>query len=152
LIIPTALLKLFIVTDLREQIHILERTLHENASTVNSQEGHIKKLDEMIMVLRTDSAHWERKSISASKELLRLNSASQGQMLSQHNDLRDKNSSLKNKLKVTCFFYHDVKSKMYIFFAFFCHISDFFLIVYSLHLIVYIIGTGGCNKNKFETV
>jgi hypothetical protein len=51
-------------------------------------------------VLRTDSAHWERKCISASKEILRLNSASQAQMLSQHNDFKDKNSSLKNKLKV----------------------------------------------------
>lgn len=101
----TYLLTLFIVViDLHEQIHILERTLHEKVSTVKSQEVHIKKLDEMIMILRTDSAHWERKSISASKELSRLNSASQAQILSQHNDLKDKNCSLKNKLKVTCSF------------------------------------------------
>lgn len=100
-----SVMSIFLITiivgkDLLEQIRILERTLIEKACTMKSQEAHIKKLDEMIIVLRTDSAHWERKSISASKELSRLNSASQAQILSQHNDLKDRNFSLKNKLKV----------------------------------------------------
>lgn len=56
----------------------------------------------MIGSLRTDCAHWERKSTSASKELARLNTNHQTQLVAQQTDLKDKYSAIKMKLKVSC--------------------------------------------------
>ena len=84
-----------------EQVAILERTLTDKSNNLKSQEIHVKRLDDMIGSLRTDCAHWERKSSSASKELARLHTNHQAQMMAQQTDLKEKYSAIKIKLKVT---------------------------------------------------
>lgn len=78
----------------------LEASVIEKLLAIHIHEDCIKKLNEKILMLRGDCAHWERKSVSASKELLRLNNLEQVYAMQENSDLITKNSALKIKLKV----------------------------------------------------
>ena len=85
---------------LHEVVERLEASMIEKSLVIQIHEDNIKKLHENIILLRGDSAHWERKSVSASKELLRLSNLEHFHAIEDNVDLLEKNSALKTKLKV----------------------------------------------------
>lgn len=82
------------------EVERLQASIIEKSLAIHIHEDCIKKLNEKILILRGDCAHWERKSISGSKELLRLNNLEQVYAMQENTDLINKNSALKIKLKV----------------------------------------------------
>ena len=85
---------------LHEVVERLEASMIEKSLVIQIHEDSVKKLHENIILLRGDSAHWERKSVSASKELLRLSNLEHFHAIEDNVDLLEKNSALKTKLKV----------------------------------------------------
>lgn len=70
--------------------------------SVELNENHavtVKQQEERIAEIATDSAHWERKSTSLSRELGRF-SGSQIQQVTQHTELKEAYAVLKSKLQV----------------------------------------------------
>ena len=82
------------------EVERLEASVIEKSLAIHIHEDCIKKLNEKILMLRGDCAHWERKSVSGSKELLRLNNLEQVYAMQENSDLINKNFALKIKLKV----------------------------------------------------
>ena len=86
--------------DLQEQIKSLEERLKVSTESNEKQAVIVKEQEERIAEIATDSAHWERKSASLSRELGRF-SGSQIQQVSQHTELKEAYAVLKSKLQVS---------------------------------------------------
>ena len=83
-----------------DQIKTLDEKLIEAVKINENQATIVKQQEERITEIATDSAHWERKSTSLSRELGRF-SGSQIQQVTQHTELKEAYAILKSKLQVS---------------------------------------------------
>lgn len=81
------------------QIKSLDERIKELTHKNESLETMVKEQQERIIEITTDSAHWERKSLSLSRELSKF-SSSQMQQVSQYAELKEAYAVLKSKLQV----------------------------------------------------
>ena len=81
------------------QIKSLDERIKELTQKNESLETMVKEQQERIIEITTDSAHWERKSLSLSRELGKF-SSSQMQQVSQYAELKEAYAVLKSKLQV----------------------------------------------------
>lgn len=86
-------------SDLLTHIKALDEKMKELTTKNESLERLIKEQEERIIEITTDSAHWERKSLSLSRELGKF-SGSQMQRVSQYAELKEAYAVLKSKLQV----------------------------------------------------
>lgn len=84
------------------QIKALDERIKELNQKNEALETMVKEQQERIIEITTDSAHWERKSLSLSRELGKF-SSSQMQQVSQYAELKEAYAVLKSKLQVVMF-------------------------------------------------